>query len=82
MNTSIQSPSRQLRFKDKFYGHSEKAAVDAKDAVAEWLALQNATLPVRLADQMTWLRQMGITEEPQLLTTVADRPPGFNYLLP
>lgn len=75
----------QVRFKDIFYGHSERTGVTEGrsasaqapvDAVAEWRSLQNATPPVRLADHLTWLRMQGTTEDPRLLTTLADRPPS------
>ncbi|CAM9482314.1 unnamed protein product, partial [Hapterophycus canaliculatus] len=72
----------QVRFKDEFYGHSEAARTEettpasAKpvDAVAEWRALQSAAPPVLLADHLTWLRVQGTSNDPRLLTTVADRP--------
>lgn len=80
LNASIEPPvAGQVRFKDEFHGHSEKAAIGANDTVAEWRALQDATPPVHLADHLTWLRHMGITKEPRLLRTVADRPDTSLY---
>eukprot|EP00903_Cladosiphon_okamuranus_P018662 g17176.t1 len=66
----------QVRFKDEFYGHSEM--VKTADAVAEWVALQEATPPVPLADHLTWLRIQGEAQDPRLLATVADRAPTSN----
>lgn len=51
---------------------------ETADAVAEWRALQGATPPVLLADQLTWLRIQGETQDPRLLATVADRAPASN----
>lgn len=76
---------RQVRFKDEFYGHSDMAATEENltnattkpaDPVSEWRELQRAAPPVLLADFLTWLRVQGSTQDPRLLTTVADRPPA------
>lgn len=77
------APTAQVRFKDAFYGHSEAARTDQStaatattaDTVEEWRALQRITPPVLLTDHLTWLRVQGISVDPRLLTTVADRPP-------
>ncbi len=80
--TSHRNPAavRQVRFKDEFYGHSEKGAISSTptpvDAVAEWRDLQNATPPIRLADHLTWLRVQGEASDPRLLATIADRLPA------
>lgn len=75
----------QVRFKNDFYGHSEPLPSQkqaggtpedtvAIDAVAEWRSLQNASPPIVLADNLTWLRNQGSAKDPRLLATVADRP--------